>query len=72
MFDRVMHLALVSMAPAKQRGWFAVEVNLGQLEQVFTGLFQASFIIGVLMLLIGIFVIFFPGLKAFVGKLLSM
>ena len=67
-----MQLALASMAPASDRSHFLVEVNFGQLEQVFTGLLQAGFVIGVLMLLIGIMVIFFPGLKTFVGKLLSM
>lgn len=50
----------------------AVEINLGQLEQVFTGLFQAGFIIGVMLLIFGIFCIFFPGLRIFVGKLLGM
>lgn len=72
MFEHIMQVALASMAPANERTHFLVEVNLGQLEQVFTGLFQAGFIIGVLLLLIGIFVIFFPGLKIFVGRLLQL
>ena len=72
MFENILRIALTSMAPARDRSHFLVEVNLGQLEQVFTGLFQAGFVIGVLLLLIGIFVIFFPGLKIFVGKLLQM
>jgi hypothetical protein len=72
MFQNIMQVALASMAPAKERAHVLVEVDLGQLEQVFTGLFQAGFIIGVLLLLIGIFVIFFPGLKIFVGRLLNL
>jgi len=72
MFEHIYQVALLSMAPVSRRSNFLVEVNLGQLEQVFTGLFQAGFIIGVLLLIIGIFVVFFPGLKIFVGKLLSI
>lgn len=67
-----MRVALASMAPLKERSHFLVEVDFGQLEQVFTGLLQASFIIGVLLLIIGIFLIFFPGLKVFLGKLVGM
>ena len=49
-----------------------VEVDFGQLEQVFTGLFQAAFIIGVLLLILGIFMIFFPGLRTFLGRLMGI
>ncbi len=50
----------------------AVKVNFGELEQVITGLQQASFIIGVALLFIGILLIFFPGLRTFLGKLVGM
>ena len=72
MYLNILHVALASMAPASERSHYLVSIDLGQLEQVFTGLFQAGFVIGVLLLIIGIFVIFFPGLKIFVGKLLSI
>ena len=72
MFNNVLQIALSSMAPASERSHYLVSIDLGQLEQVFTGLFQAGFIIGVMLLIIGIFVIFFPGLKIFVGKLLNI
>jgi hypothetical protein len=71
MFTHIFQVALLSMSRGNPSR-FLVEVDLGQLEQVFTGLFQAGFIIGVLLLLIGIFVIFFPGLKVFVGQLLNL
>lgn len=50
----------------------AIEVDFGELEQVITGLMQASFIIGVALLFIGILLIFFPGLRTFLGKLVGL
>ena len=62
---------LTLLATLPSRSNFLVKVDFGQLEQVFTGLFQAAFIIGVVMMIIGIFLIFFPGLRIFIGKLVS-
>ena len=50
----------------------AVKVSFGELEQVITGLQQASFVIGVALLFIGILLIIFPGLKTFLGKLVGL
>lgn len=66
----VFQTALLAALPDRA-SQFLVTVRFGELEQLFTGLMQASFIIGVLILVIGILLIFFPGLKTFLGKLVG-
>ena len=68
-----MYFLLMLMAILPMDGSnLLVKVDFGQLEQVFTGLFQAAFIIGVAVMVLGIFVIFFPGLRRFIGNLVGL
>ena len=69
MFTNILKAVAFSAVKDSQ---LLVTIDFGQLEQVFTGLFQAAFIIGVLGLIIGIFLIFFPGLKTFLGKIVGI
>lgn len=63
----ITSFVILAVTPA-----MAIQVDFGELEQVFTGLQQATFIIGVILLFIGILLIFFPGLRIFLGKLVGM
>lgn len=47
-----------------------VKIELGQLEQVFTGLQQAFIVIAICLFVLGILMVFFPGLRRFLGGLL--
>ena len=67
-----LNILKAAVLPALKWPNLLVEVDFGQLEQVFTGLFQAAFIIGVLLLILGIFMIFFPGLRTFLGRLMGI
>ena len=46
-----------------------VKINLGQLEQVFTGLGQVFLIIAIILFVLGVLMIFFPGLRRFIGDI---
>ena len=45
---------------------FLVNIDFGELPSVFTGLFQVAVPIAIVLFVIAIFAIFFPGIRKFV------
>ena len=48
---------------------FLVNIDFGELPSIFTGLFQVAIPIAIVLFVIAIFALFFPGIKRFVGGL---
>lgn len=46
-------------------------INFGRLEAIFTGFFQVAMVIGIVIFILGIFLMFFPGARRYVGNLLG-
>ncbi|MHA2327359.1 MAG: hypothetical protein ACXACR_02460 [Candidatus Hodarchaeales archaeon] len=46
-------------------------ISFGRLEAIFTGFFQVAMVIGIVIFVLGIFLIFFPGARKFIGSLLG-
>ena len=50
---------------------FGALIDFGRLEAIFTGFFQVAMVIGIILFILGIFVMFFPGARKFIGGLLG-
>jgi hypothetical protein len=64
-----MSLALLAaLSPLVVQGGL---IDFGRLEAIFTGFFQVAMIIGIVIFILGVFLIFFPGAKKFIGGLIG-
>ena len=46
-------------------------IDFGRLEAIFTGFFQVAMVIGIVLFILGIFLMFFPGARKFIGSLVG-
>jgi len=49
----------------------AALIDFGRLEAIFTGFFQVAMVIGIVLFILGIFLMFFPGARKFIGSLVD-
>lgn len=52
--------------------WFGALIDFGRLEMIFTGFFQVVMVIGIVLFILGIFLMFFPQGRRFLGGLIGM
>lgn len=45
---------------------YLVNIDFGELPSIFTGLFQVAIPIAIVLFVIGIFALFFPGIRKFI------
>ena len=51
--------------------YYGALIDFGRLEAIFTGFFQVAMVIGIVLFILGIFLMFFPGARKFIGSLVS-
>ena len=69
MNEMTFDLSLMAVALSFVDSHFLVNIDFGELPSIFTGLFQVAVPIAIVLFVIGIFALFFPGIRRFVKGL---
>lgn len=59
-------VSLMAVSLSFLNAHFLVNIDFGELPSIFTGLFQVAIPIAIVLFVIGIFALFFPGIRKFI------